>query len=167
MTEILRIPLQAIAYFAFAVVLGYFATMPPYRYADPGAASIKISLSHATDRVEPCVQLTPEQIAELAANMRRTESCERERLPLILELEIDGDTVFQVAAEPTGLWSDGPASVYERFDVEPGAHRITARLRDTARSEAWDYTHSEDVVLEPGRYFTVTFKAETGGFSFR
>ena len=24
-----------------------------------------------------------------------------------------------------------------------------------------------DVVLEPGRYFTITFKAETGGFHYR
>ena len=31
-----------------------------------GDATIKLSLSHAADRVEPCVRLTPEQIAELA-----------------------------------------------------------------------------------------------------
>jgi hypothetical protein len=154
-------------YTAFAVVVGRFATMPSYRYADPGMASIKVSLSHAADRVKPCVRLTPEQIAELAMNMKRTEACERERLPLHVEIDIDGKTVLALQAEPTGLWSDGPSSVYERFDVTPGSHRVTARLRDTARTDGWDYTDSTDVVLEPGRYFTVTFKAETGGFNFR
>jgi hypothetical protein len=31
----------------------------------------------------------------------------------------------------------------------------------------WDYTHTEDVTLVAGRYLTVTFRAETGGFNFR
>jgi hypothetical protein len=167
MPKVISIVLQVALYAAFAFIVGWFATMPPYRYADPGMASVKVSLSHAADRVEPCVQLTPEQIAELAMNMKRTEACERERLPLHIEIDIDDETVFTMQAEPTGLWNDGPSSVYERFDVAPGSHRVTARLRDTARTEGWDYTGSTDVVLEPGRYFTVTFKAETGGFNFR
>jgi hypothetical protein len=99
--------------------------------------------------------------------MRRTETCERARLPLYVEIDIDGETVVSLEAEASGLWNDGPSSVYERFDVTPGAHTVTARLRDTARVEGWDYTQSTDVVLDPGRYFTVTFRAETGGFRFR
>ena len=158
---------QVLMYAAFAFVVGWFATMPPYQYADPGMASVKVSLSHAADRVEPCVELTPEEIAELAMNMRRTEACERERLPLYVELDVDGETIFSIVAEPAGLWNDGPSSVYERLDLTPGPHRVTARLRDTARADGWDYTDTVDVVLEPGRYFTVTFKAETGGFNFR
>ena len=167
MPDIRQIPLQIIAYSLFAVCLGYFATMPPYLYGDIQAASVKISLSHAADRVEACVQLTPEEIAELAANMRRTEACERQRLPVVLQLDIDGERAISLEAPPSGLWGDGPASVYERFDVEPGAHNIAVRMRDTARTEGWDYTRTDDVVLEAGRYFTITFKAETGGFSFR
>lgn len=159
--------LQLVAYAAFATIVGYFATMPEYRYADPADASIKVSLSHAADRVKPCVPLTAEQIAELAANMRRTESCERQRLPLVLEMDIDGTNVLTVQARPSGLWEDGPSSVYERFAAAPGAHRVSVRLRDTARTDGWDYEKTADVVLEAGRYFTVTFKAETGGFSFR
>lgn len=167
MSKVVSIVFQVALFAAFGVFVGWFATMPPYQYADAGVASVKVSLSHAADRVEPCVQLTPEQIAELAMNMRRTEACERERLPLNVEIDIDGETVLALRAEPTGLWNDGPSSVYERFDVAPGPHRVTARLRDTARADGWDYTDSADVVLEPGRYFTVTFKAETGGFNFR
>lgn len=158
---------QAALYGAFAAVIGWFATNPPYRYADAGMASVKVSLSHAANRIEPCIQLTQEQIAELAMNMKQTEVCERERLPLVVEIDIDGETRFSLQAEPTGIWNDGPSSIYERFDVEPGEYRMTARLRDTARTDGWDYIDSVDVVLEPGRYFTVTFKAETGGFNFR
>ena len=100
-------------------------------------------------------------------NMRRPEVCERERLPLAVELLIDDAVVARIDAPPSGLWDDGPASVYERFEVDAGTHRVTARLRDSARSDGWDYEHSEQVTLVPGRYFTVSFRAETGGFSFR
>lgn len=159
--------LQALLYLALAWFVGYFATAPAFQYADPDRASIKLSLSHAANLVKPCVQLTPEQIAEFAANMRRTEACERERLPLVIELDVDGEAVINLTAAPSGLWNDGPASVYERFDVAPGPHTISVRLRDTARTEGWDYEKTGDVVLEPGRYFTVTFKQATGGFNFR
>lgn len=167
MLRVARICLQIVLYAAFAVVVAWLATDPPYRYADPGTASIKVSLSHAADRIEPCVELTPEQIAELAMNMRRTEVCERERLPLVMELDVDGERVLEIVAQPSGLWNDGPSSIYERFSIAPGEHTITARLRDTAREDGWDYASTETVTLEAGRYFTVTFKAETGGFNFR
>jgi hypothetical protein len=167
MRSALSLLLQFAAYVAIAALLGYFATMPPYRYADPAQASLKLSLSHAADRVEPCRQLTQEEIAEFAENMRRTEACERERLPLMLELDIDGATVLSLTARPSGLWRDGPASIYERLDVPPGPHRLSVRLRDTARTSGWDYEKTDTVDLEPGRYFTITFKPETGGFSFR
>lgn len=162
-----RMIFQALAYVAFAGVVAWFSVLPRFRYADPDMAQIKVSLSHATERVEPCVQLTPEEIAELAANMRRTELCGRERLPLYLEFEVDGETMFTLEAPPSGLWDDGPASVYERFAVTPGRHTVSVRLRDSARSDGWDYAHTEDVYLEAGRYFTVTFRPETGGFSYR
>lgn len=167
MTRVVRLLLQLAAYAGFAVVIGYLSFWPKYDYASPGTAEIKILLSHAATRVEPCVQLTPQEIAELAPNMRRELVCERERLPLILELAIDGEVVRSMTVQPSGLWNDGPAFVYERFEVEPGPHRITARLRDTARTEGWDYAHTEDVILEAGRYLSVTFRPEAGGFSVR
>ncbi|MGI9261476.1 MAG: hypothetical protein ACR2QR_05555 [Woeseiaceae bacterium] len=167
MTKLLKLSGQAAAYLAFAAFVAWFAASPAYHYADAEMASVKLSLSHAAERVEPCVQLTPEQIAEFAANMRRTEACERERLPLILEMDVDGETAISLVAQPSGLWNDGPASIYERFEIEPGTHRISVRLRDTARNEGWDYELTEDVVLEPGRYFSVTFQQATGGFKFR
>lgn len=167
MHKTLQILFQALTYLAFAGVVAWFSVLPPFRYADPDMAQIKVSLSHATERVEPCVQLTPEEIAELAANMRRTELCGRERLPLFLEFDVDGETMLRVQATPSGLWDDGPSSVYERFGVAPGRHTVSVRLRDSARNAGWDYAHTEDVILEAGRYFTVTFRPETGGFRYR
>ncbi len=154
-------------YVVFAVFVGYFSIAPPYRYSDPGLATLKLSFSHAADRVTECVKLTPQQINERALRGEPLNECERERLPLTVELEVDGARVLHRVAAPSGLWNDGPASVYERIAVEPGRHTITARLRDTARTQGWDYEYSKTVDVVAGRYFTVTFRAETGGFAYR
>ena len=159
--------IQVFLYAAFAAIIGYFSLSPGYRYGSPELASIKVSLSHAANRVEECVKLTPRQINERAMAGEPLNECARERLPLTVELDIDGTRVLHVTATPSGLWNDGPSSVYGRLSVEPGAHTVTARLRDSARTEGWDYEYSERVTLEAGRYFTVTFRAETGGFAFR
>jgi len=162
-----RVALQIAIYAGFAFMVGYLSFWPKYQYAAPDVANVKISLSHATNHAAPCIKLTPQQIAELAPNMRRSQLCERLRLPLHLELDVDGDTVLRIEALPSGMWEDGNAAVYERFDLAPGEHRIAARLRDTARTEGWDYSYEEDVVFAAGRYRTITFQAEKGGFSIR
>lgn len=159
--------LQLLLYAAFAAVTGYLSIAPAYQYADPGLAVIKLSLSHAADRVEECVKLTPDEINARALKGESLSDCGRERLPLRVELDVDGETVIAVTAEPSGLWSDGPASVYERISVPAGSHAITVRLRDTARESGWDYEQTENVDLSAGRYFTITFRAADGGFVFR
>lgn len=167
MNNLLRYLGQFAAFATFAVFIGYFSSTPAFEYAPAESAVVKLSLSHAADRVEPCVLLTPQEIAALAPNMRRTESCERARLPLSIELDVDGKSVLSMQAPPSGLWGDGPASIYQRFDLPPGQYRMAVRLRDTARTDGWDYTHVEDVTLKAGRYLTITFRAENGGFKIR
>ena len=71
-----------------------------------------------------------------------------------------------VTAEPSGLWSDGPSSVYERIGVAAGPHTITMRLRDSARESGWDYEQTVNADLAAGRYFTIMFRAANGGFEF-
>lgn len=159
--------LQVLLYVAFAAITGYLSIAPAYQYADPELAVIKLSLSHAADRVEECVKLTPDDINARALKGESLNDCERERLPLTVEVDVDGETVIGVTAKPSGLWSDGPSSVYERIDVAAGPHTITVRLRDSARESGWDYEQSESVALSPGRYFTITFRAAHGGFDFR
>jgi len=135
MAKVYRVTLQALAYLGLMGIIAYLSASPAYDYASSDMAAIKLSLSHAADRVKPCVRLTPAQIAELAPNMRRAEQCERERLPLTVRLEIDGELLAEIEAPPSGLWKDGPASVYERFEVEPGRHAIMAKLRQSARPD--------------------------------
>lgn len=167
MTMLMRHVMQVLLFLLFAVAIGYFSASPAYQYAPNDMAVIKLSLSHPTERVAPCVLLTPEQVAALAPNMRRSESCERKRLPLLIELDVDGELVLSRQALPSGLWSDGLASIYEKLALPAGRYKVNVRLRDSARETGWDYTYSDDVELVAGHYLTISFKAENGGFKVR
>ncbi len=158
---------QAVLYAVFAVFVGYLSIAPAYQYADPELAVIKLSLSHAAERVDECVKLTPDEINARALAGESLSDCGRERRPLRVEVDVDGETVIAVTAEPSGLWRDGPASVYERIAVSAGAHTVSVRLRDSARESGWDYEQKENVDLAAGRYLTITFRADNGGFAFR
>lgn len=167
MTSVFRYLVQLACFTLFAAFVAYFSASPAYQYAPHEIAQVKISLSHAAERVAECVRLSPEEVAQLAPNMRRTETCGRERLPLMMEMIIDGKVVLAKQAPPSGLWGDGPASVYERLSLPPGAYQLEVRLRDTARETGWDYTLTEAVELKAGRYLTVSFKADSGGFNIQ
>jgi len=164
---VLRSVFQFVVYALLATALGFFSVRPDYAYAPADAAVVKLSLHHATQRVAPCVRLTPAEVAALAPNMRRAEKCERARLALRVELEMNGELLLSAQATPSGLWNDGPASVYRRFSLPPGEYRLAARLRDSARVDGWDYIYNGTVRLQQGRYLTITFRTETGEFEIR
>ena len=155
---------QFVVYAAFMAMLGYFATMPAYTYVDPGSAVITLSFGHAGARVSECRRLTSEEIAALAPNMRRPMDCPRGRVSLLVEFELDGETLYRASLAPSGIAGDGASSVHERFVVAPGRYRVTVRLRDSRREEGFDYEMEEDIKLVPGQHLVVDFRAGTGGF---
>lgn len=159
-----RLAGQVLAYGAFAALIGYFASSPAYTHVDPGAAVLTLSFSHAGDRVKPCRRLTPEEIAALPPNMRRPTDCPRERVPVVVELLVDGELLFREALPPTGIAGDGASTAFERFAVAPGVHELRAKLRDSRREEGFDYRMEETVELAPGQNLVIDFRAETGGF---
>ncbi len=166
MSRELRYLAQAVVYALTAAVLGYFADSPAYTHLPPDRALIRMSFAHGGERKEPCRRLSSEEIAKLAPNMRRAVVCSRERIPIYVELVLDDRVLFQRSMPPTGLSDDGPSRVYERFVVTPGRHRLVVRMRDTKRSEGFDYERRAEIDLRPGQNFAIAFKAETGGFVF-
>ncbi len=167
MTTPLALAGQFITYVLFALLIGYFSAAPAYVHVDPRKAVIKLSFSHAGASKQECRRLSPDEIARLAPNMRRPLDCPRERVPLFIELEMDGHPLYRASLPPSGLAGDGSASVYQRFTVEAGRHELTARLRDSRRTEGFDYEGRAEVVLGPEQNFVIDFRAETGGFIFK
>ena len=163
---------QVAAYAALAAFIGYFAAAPAYVPSDPALAQIKFSFTHGAARLQECRRYTPEELSRIAPNMRRALECQRERVPVVVELELDGQPLLQVAVPPIGIWKDGPAVLYRRFTVPPGPHRIMLRLRDDlpGRGDArrwtgeWNYVRAANIVLKPRQNFVIDFRADKGGF---
>jgi hypothetical protein len=166
MIKVTRFIGQFIAYALFALVVGYFATQPAYTHLDPDKALIKLSFSHAGAHREECRQLTQEELNRLPPNMRRPMDCPRERRPLLVELELDGEILYRDELPPSGLAGDGASTAYRKFPVAAGSHQLVARLRDSRREEGFDYVKSAEVTLAPQQNFVIDFRPEFGGFLF-
>lgn len=167
MNGLMRYAGQAVIYGGFAALIGYFAAMPSYTYTRADRGEIKLSFSHGGQKRGGCRQLTAEEIAKLPPNMRVARSCPRERLPVLVEMDVDGAPVYRATLPPSGLSSDGPSRAYRRFSLPPGQHRIALRLRDSERSEGFDFERLFDVGLLARQNLAVDFRAEAGGFVLR
>ncbi len=167
MNAALRYLGQAAAYGLFAAFIGYFAAAPAYTYRPPEMAEIKLSFSHGGQRKGGCRPLSPEEIAKLPPNMRRTQACPRERVPVLVEMEVDGRLFYRDVLASSGLSSDGPSRAYRRFVLAPGTYRLDLRLRDSERLSGFDYRRSIDIELRPQQNLVVDFRPEAGGFVIR
>jgi hypothetical protein len=166
MIKLFRLLGQAIAYAIFAGVIAYFATSPAYTHLDPGLALIKLSFSHAGQHKGECRQLSPEELAKLPPNMRRPLDCPRERLPLQVEIVLDGELLYRGELPPSGLAGDGASMAYSKFPVAPGRHHLAARLRDSDRPAGYDYEKEAEITLHPRQNFVIDFRPSLGGFLF-
>lgn len=158
---------QAALYAGFAAAVGILASWPTYGGLPDGTAQIKLSFSHSGARAEECHRLTVEELAKLPTSERRPSDCSRRRLPVTVQLVVDGNSLYEATLEPGGFSGDGPVKVYEKFIVNAGKHRIEARLRDSKRDDGFDYETAYEAGLAAGQNLAIDFKAEQGGFLFR
>jgi hypothetical protein len=166
MTSALRWGGQIVFYAAIAVTIGFLSQAPAYSRLDPDRALIKFALVHGAEKKGECRKFSAEEIAKLAPNMRRAVICPRKRLPVSVELEMDGKPLYEAELPPTGLSGDGPSRAYERFVVAPGRHRIVARLRDSDRAEGFDVVSERELELAPGQSLGIDFASAAGAFRF-
>lgn len=166
MSRVLSWAGQAVIYALFGGLIGYFSSAPPYEYFPADQTLVKLSFAHGAKRKGECRRRTREELLKLAPNMRKPVVCPRERLPVYVELALDGKTIYRASLPPAGLSHDGPSQVYARLPIPAGRHELTARLRDTARTTGFDYERTETLDLEPRRSLAIDFRADIGGFVF-
>ncbi len=153
----IKIPLQIIVGAAFWLLVIGLSQAPSYTYSDPALAQIKVSIIHASKPVGECRRLTAVELAELPPNMRKPSRCPRERHPVYLELSLDGQTILSSLAQPSGLYRDGPASIYDKFEVTPGKHFLIVKMRDSGIVDGFDYIQEIEIELDPAQNFVVNF----------
>jgi len=162
-----KVPVTALAYVAFAVIVGWLSVWPRFQLIDQGQAMVSLSFSHAGQRIRECRKLTQEELNKLPPNMRKPDDCPRERLPIRVLFSSDGETLFEAIKAPTGLWKDGSSNVYKRLEVEGGSQRLFIGMNESGQSPEFDFSLEQEVDLEPGKHLVVEFDHSQQSFVFR
>jgi coenzyme F420-reducing hydrogenase delta subunit/Pyruvate/2-oxoacid:ferredoxin oxidoreductase delta subunit len=150
----LYLPLAVLILLAPVLLIGYFSDSPSYSVMGKDESLLLFTMSHKGERLVPCVEPT---IEELKA--RNFSECQRERVPVVVELEIDGEKMISKAYAPRGIRRDGPSYAYEKIRVEPGTHRVVVRIRDT-REERFDHILDKEITFVEGRIVIIDFEEE-------
>jgi hypothetical protein len=156
MNKMVRYTLQALAYAAFAAVIGYFSTFPRYQHLQPDEALLRLSFKHPGKPVGDCRERTPEELAKLPPQMRSKVECPRERSPVRAVVELDGKPLYDETFPAAGLRRDGAASGYRRL-----------AFNDDARAKGFTYERAATVELKPGQVVLIDLVADKGGVVIR
>jgi hypothetical protein len=166
MSRLLRHGGQLLVLAAIAGLIGAFSVWPVYTHRVPALADIRLSFTHGAPRAD-CRRLSADELAKLPRQMRRPVECPRERLPVTVLFQIDGNVVLEATLPPSGLSGDGPSRLYRVFPVSAGEHQLVLFLRDTNREAGYDYSFEQNVALAPGQNQVIDFSPAKGGFYLR
>ncbi len=162
-----RIVMQALAWGLVFALTGALSVWPRYRLLEPGHAVVSLTFSHAGQRVRECRRLTQAELDELPPNMRKPTECPRQRLPVLVEFRVDGETRYHESLEPSGVWNDGESTVYHRVRVPAGTRELYLGMRDSARHEGFDYELAQAITLDSGQHLVAEFDHVNQVFVFR
>jgi ferredoxin/coenzyme F420-reducing hydrogenase delta subunit len=162
-----RLPVQGIAYGLFAVAASAFSAWPAFEQIRSDQSVISLTFSHAGQRLEPCRRLTQEELNKLPPNMRNPSNCPRERRPVSVTFMLDGETLYEVSKQPSGIWNDGESTIYARMPVTSGTHRLFIGMTDSGSQSGFDYQSSSEVDLVPGQHLVVEFDDTNQAFVFQ
>jgi hypothetical protein len=117
--------------------------------------------------VEECHRLTQEELNQLPPNMRKPMDCQRERRPVVVTFLLDGASLYHRSLPPSGIWNDGESTVYARFPVRAGQHRLFIGMNDSGTDAAYDFQLEAPITLAPAQHVVVEFDHERQAFVFR
>jgi hypothetical protein len=158
---------QLIAYAAFFALIGLFSVKPEFSLLGEHEAIVSLSFSHAAHRIGECQRLSQEELLALPPNMRRPDRCPRERHPMMVELIMDEQTLYKATLAPTGLWSDGKSTAYQRLRISAGLHNFSIRMNDSGVPGQIDFENSATVDLQHGQNLVVFFDPDNQQFRFQ
>jgi hypothetical protein len=166
MARLPRLAAQCVVYLLLAAGLGYFSAAPAYRPFPDDTAELRLSFSRAAEHTAECRRLSPEEIAALPPNMRRPMDCPRSRVPVRVQLLLDGELLYEASVPPSGLADDGNSVVYEKFTVAPGRHTLRVRMNDTRAAEGFPHSQEHNFEIAPGEILVVDFDKIENSFVF-
>jgi coenzyme F420-reducing hydrogenase delta subunit/Pyruvate/2-oxoacid:ferredoxin oxidoreductase delta subunit len=121
-----------------------------------------VSLKHPGLASENCRDLTEQELASKPVHMRKTRVCERTRSPVRLRVAIDGVTALETSIAPSGIWKDGNSVSVERIPVEPGEHRVSVAIGETADLDEWSFGEEQTITFTDEARRVVVFDRVAG-----
>lgn len=170
-----RLSIPAILILMAPVAFVYqFSTSPAFTYHDEDEARLIVSFKKMTDRLTTCTDEEREAREEAAKSRRKhmqrmPKTCgSREKLPVDVEVILDGKTAFSKKHHPVGLHGDGFVYVYKRFDLAKGKTHVKVSVKEyredgSGASLAFD----EDVDFAPREVKVLEIHPEGGHLYFR
>lgn len=158
----LRYLLQAFNYSLFMGLVWYFASAPVVTLIGEDEARLTIAFAHAGQLREPCRQLSQEELNLLAPNMRKLDDCPRERSPVTIEAELDGEPFYRAVLQPPGLFGDGGVDVFYSHKIRAGDHRLTLKMNDSVRIDGFNHEFRQGISIEPAQILLVGFDPRKG-----
>ncbi len=162
-----KIPVTAVAYTLFTVLVGWLSVWPRFQLINEGQAMVSVSFSHAGQRIGECRRLTQQELDKLPPNMRKLDDCPRQRLPVRVVFSSDDNMLYEAVLQPSGFWNDGESSVYRRLALPAGKQRLFIGMIDSSRSEGFDYSLEQEIDLMPGQHLVVNFDGTQQKFIFK
>jgi hypothetical protein len=158
----LRYLLQAFNYAVFMGLVWYFSSAPAVRLIGADEGRLTIAFAHAGQLREPCRRLSQEELNQLAPNMRKLEDCPRERSPVTIRVELDGEPLYSASLPPPGLFGDGGVDVFYSAKIPAGEHRLGLRMNDSVRVQGFNHEFEQRVSIEPGQILLIGFDNRQG-----
>ncbi len=158
----IRYLLQFFNYTLFMGIIWYFATAPSFTVLEEDQAVITMAFSHAGKLREACRRLSQEELNELAPNMRKLDDCPRERSPVVIEMKLDGEVLYNETLQPPGLYEDGGVDVYFSKQILAGEHEFQIRMDDSVRDKGFNHRLEQIVRIEASRILLVEFDSNRG-----
>ena len=94
--------------------------------------------------------------------MRAQFNVARERVPVRLRVQVDGQTVHDQSYQAKGLSKDGPSIAVVRLPVASGSHMVLVELNDSGKLDDWSQHWSETVVFQENHLRVVLFDTAAG-----
>lgn len=157
-------PLQTAAAIALTVGLGavtFAFSNLPYRTPHSQQPELVVSFNHSGALIE-ARKLTKDELAKRLPHMRAQVNVTRERMPVRLRVQVDGQLVYDQSFQPKGLSKDGPSIAVVRLPQSPGSHQVRVELADTADTDLWTKQWNETVEFQENRNRVVLFDTKSG-----
>ena len=150
---------QAALYALFFLPLVYISHSPNYKNLDEGIAVLKVAVRHPGEIIGECTSSAVEGHGMRPSSMTQAiEVCPRERSPLQLELVLDGKILYSATVPPSGLHNDGISSMYRRFELPAGSHKLQIKMNDDVKVEGYNWQLEQEIILAPAQVMVASFK---------